>query len=76
MLETPETNVKHAALQLLRHKMLTQIATSNYPTLSPEDVNEVLLVAGLPVIVPNEINSKEVNVIKVEKETEESNGAG
>ncbi len=67
-LETPETNVKLAALKLLRHKMLVKMASNKYPSLDAEDINEVLVVAGLPVIVPEEINFKEVNVIKVEKE--------
>lgn len=67
-LETPETNVRLAALKLLRHKMLVQMASNKYPSLNAEDINEVLVVAGLPVIVPDKINFKEVNVIKVEKE--------
>ena len=63
--ETPETNVKRAALNLMRHKMLMQIASgSNMPCLYYEDVNEILLVAGLPVIVPSEINKQELNVIE------------
>lgn len=73
-IEMPETNIKLAALKLLRHKMLAQMASSKYPSLDAEDINEVLVVAGLPVIVPEEINSKEVNVIKVEKTKEDSNG--
>ena len=65
MYETPETNVKRAALNLMRHKMLMQIASgSNMPCLYYEDVNEILLVAGLPVIVPSEINKQELNVIE------------
>lgn len=75
-IEMPETNVKLAALKLLRHKMLAQMASSKYPSLDAEDINEVLVVAGLPVIVPEEINSKEVKVIEVEKTKEENNGAG
>ena len=75
-IEMPETNVKLAALKLLRHKMLAQMASSKYPSLDAEDINEVLVVAGLPVIIPEEINSKEVKVIEVEKTKEENNGAG
>lgn len=67
-METPETNVKHAAINLMRHKMLVQIAEGvSTPELSIEDVNEILLVAGFPVITPNEIHAKEVEVIKVER---------
>lgn len=63
--ETPETNVRMAALKLMRYKMLAQIAHGNdAPCLYYEDVNEVLLVAGLPVIVPAEINKKDLEVIE------------
>ncbi len=74
--ETPETNVKVAALNLLRHKMLVNLAEaakSKYSytaSIKVEDVNEVMLVAGLPLIIPEEINVKEVKVIKLN--TEES----
>ena len=69
--ETPENNIRAAALRDMRHKMLVQIAKgSAYPSLDLEDVNEILVVAGLPVIVPDEIHAKEVDVIKVDKEAE------
>ena len=72
--ETPETNVKAAALKVMRHKMLVQIGRgSSYPSLDLEDVNEILIVAGLPVIVPAEIKAPEIDVIKVEKEAEHDN---
>lgn len=62
--ETPENNVKMAALKAMRHMMLVQIGKgSTYPSLDLEDVNLILTVAGLPVIVPGEINKKEVEVI-------------
>lgn len=68
-METPETNVKNAALNCMRHKMLVQIGKgSAYPSLDLEDVNEILVVAGLPVIVPNEVNVPELKVIKSKKE--------
>ena len=70
--ETPETNIKAAALKCMRHKMLVQIGKgSAYPSLDLEDVNEILVVAGLPVIVPAEAKAKEVDVIKVDKEEPE-----
>ena len=62
MMETPETNVKLAALNLLRFKMLTKIGAGSF-YLDEQDVNEVLTVAGLPVIVPGELNKKELEVI-------------
>ena len=72
--ETPTTNVTHAAIKLGRHKLLVQMASgSRYPSLSLEDFNEMLVVAGLPVIVPEEINAKEVEVIKVEREADYDN---
>lgn len=72
--ETPETNVKMAALKLLRHKMLVEMGKGRtFPSLEVEDVNEVLIVAGLPVITPDELKAPEVEVINVEKE-EPDNG--
>lgn len=63
--ETPETNVKLAALNLMRFKAMREIANDKNPNyvLGIDDVNEILLVAGLPVIVPGEVNKKEVEVI-------------
>lgn len=72
--ETPETNVKMAALKLLRHKMLVEMGKGRtFPSLEVEDVNEILIVAGLPVITPDELKAPEVEVVKVEKE-EPDNG--
>lgn len=76
-LETPETNVKLAALNLLRFKTLCELGKDGKLStwvLRAQDVNEVLTVAGLPLIVPTELHSKEVNVIEVEKTEEDSNG--
>ena len=64
-METPETNVKMAALKLLRHKILTELASSKFPSLSVEDVNEVLVVAGLPVVLPEEVNIKNLEVMSL-----------
>ena len=61
--ETPETNVKMAALKLMRHKALIKLAKDRNYLLDIEDVNEILLVAGLPVIMPEELNKKEVEVM-------------
>lgn len=70
-LETPETNVKMAALKLLRHKALVNLAEGRTSMCYIEDVNEIMIVAGLPVIAPEELQAKEVDVIKVEKEEPE-----
>ena len=58
------------ALELIRHKVLVELSKGYSGMLNPEEVNEALVVAGLPLIVPGEDNSKEVNVIKTEKEDE------
>ena len=62
--ETPENNVKLAALNAMRFMMLMQIGKgASYPCLDLDDVNIILTVAGLPVIVPGEVNKKGVEVI-------------
>lgn len=72
--ETPENNTRQAAIRLGRHKLLVQIAKGvKYPSLELEDFNEMLIVAGLPVIMPDEIKAKEVDVIKVDKEVNHDN---
>lgn len=71
--ETPENNVKLAALRLMRFKALREIGKV-YKTdewvLRLQDVNEILTVAGLPVIVPEELKTPEIDVIKVNREDE------
>lgn len=69
--ETPDNNVRAAALRLMRFKALIEVRNStNEWVLNLRDVNEILTVAGLPVIVPEEVHVKEVDVIKVDKEAE------
>lgn len=54
-----------SALELLRYKMLVQIGQgSSVPMLTFEDINEILIVANMPVIVPGEINRKGLEVIE------------
>lgn len=61
-----------AALELMRHKMLVEMASGkNYPGLNNDDINEILIVAGMPIIVPNEINIPELDIINIKKEEEE-----
>jgi len=72
-METPETNVKLAALNLMRHKALINLAQGRSGGLYFEDVNEILVVAGLPVIIPDELNAQELKVNKVEKEEDNGN---
>lgn len=61
-----------AALELMRHKMLVDMASDKkYPSLNNDDINEILIVAGMPVIVPNEVNIPELDIINIKKEDEE-----
>lgn len=52
-----------AALELLRHKALIEIAEGGPCYLNQDDINEVFIVAGLPVIVPGEVDKKELEVM-------------
>ena len=52
-----------AALELMRFKALMDIAGDTVPPLDIKDINEILIVAGIPVIVPDEVNKKELEVI-------------
>ena len=59
-----ETNERmKAALELARFKALLDIAKGYSPSLDIDDINEILTVAGLPAIVPDEVNKREVEVI-------------
>lgn len=63
---TPANNIQMAALKLLRFKALSEMSKGGSLdewVLSIKDVNEVLTVAGLPVIIPEELNKKEVEVM-------------
>lgn len=63
-METPETNVKWAALNLLRFKAMSQMCEGKSTcTLDESDVNEILLVGGMPLIVPESFKSKELEVM-------------
>lgn len=72
--ETPENNVKMAALKLMRFKAMREMGRNNKYSdyaLTIDDVNEILTVAGLPVIVPGELEAKELKVIIGNKKEEE-----
>lgn len=64
--ETKAVKAK-TAIDLLRHKALVGIGGGHTYLLDIEDVNECLVVAGVPVIVPDELKAKEVEVIKTEE---------
>lgn len=65
MYNAEETKEKRAevAIELLRHKALMQIGKGGPCLLDENDINEVLVVAGVPVIVPGEIHKKELEVM-------------
>lgn len=53
-----------AALELMQHKALKQMAaTKSTCTLDEDDINEVLLVAGMPVLTPDSLKAKTLEVI-------------
>lgn len=66
--ETKEMRAS-VALELLRHKVLVDIGRGYPGILNVQDINEILIVAGLPVIVPGEVKTKEVTVIATEEGT-------
>lgn len=51
------------SMELMRYKILSMMASNCTPQLYIEDVNELMIVAGLPVIVPDEVNKKELEVM-------------
>lgn len=65
MYSAAETREKRAevAMELLRHKALMQIAKGGPCLLDENDINEVLVVAGAPVIIPEENHQKELEVM-------------
>lgn len=53
-----------AALELLAHKALIQMAeTKSTCTLDENDVNDIMLVAGAPLITPDSLKAKTLEVI-------------
>ena len=72
---TPQETKEHRAIvgmELLRFLMLKELSEEDkYPSIKIEKLNEVLLVAGQPLVVPEEIHKKEIDVIKVENKEED-----
>lgn len=56
------------ALELARHKLLVKMGKDHPVMLNDEDINEVFVVAGLPLLTPSELEAPEVQVIKMSKE--------
>lgn len=60
------------ALELARFKALKALDEGcSHTALTFEDVNEIFTVAGIELIVPKEVDAKEINVIDLNKEDEE-----
>ena len=55
------------ALELARFKMQVLVARGYTPALTDEDINELFVVAGLPLLEPGELE-QEVELINIKKE--------
>lgn len=44
-----------SAIELARYKMKRELERTKYPSLSLEDMNEIMLVAGVPIISEDEL---------------------
>ena len=59
-----KTEYYKASLELLRFKAMRQMALGKSTcTLDENDVNEILIVAGYPVITPESLTKKELEVM-------------
>lgn len=64
-----ETNNRtQAALELARFKMKKQMTAGRSPILDDEDLNEIFLVAGVPLLTPNELDEPDIDVIDIRRE--------
>ena len=70
---TPEeqSSIRHkAALELARYKMQVQAAKGHAPLLDDSDLNEIFIVANLPLLGPGELD-QELKMINLEREDAE-----
>lgn len=58
------------ALELARHMMMVKVASGRHPYLDDEELNELFVVAGLPLLEPGELE-QEVELINIKKEDKE-----
>ena len=58
------------ALELARHMMMVKVASGRRPYLDDEELNELFVVAGLPLLEPGELE-EEVKLINITKEEAE-----
>ena len=70
---TPQETREHraiVALELARHIALMKLAEKRTYVMDFEEFNNIMVVAGMPLVVPEEIHKKEIDVIKVNEEAE------
>ena len=60
------------ALELARHMMMVKVASGRHPYLDDEELNELFVVAGLPLLEPGELD-EELRLINIDKEAEDEN---
>ena len=58
------------ALELARHMMMVKVASGRHPYLDDEELDELFVVAGLPLLEPGELE-QEVDLINIKKEEAE-----
>ena len=71
---TPQETKEHraiVALELARHIALMKVAQNRTYMLDVEEFNNIMVVAGMPLLTPAEVTAKEIDVIKVDKVNEE-----
>lgn len=67
------TNERAAiALELARHMMMVKVARGRNPYLDDDELNEIFVVAGLPLLGPGELD-EELRLINIDKEAEDEN---
>lgn len=62
------TDRKQAAMDLARYCMSKHMALKEGIGLTEEELNMVFVVAGLPVLTPEDLGSKDLDVIAIKKE--------
>lgn len=58
------------ALELARHMMMVKVASGRHPYLDDEELNELFVVAGLPLLEPGELE-EEVKLVNITREEAE-----
>ena len=58
------------ALELARFIALERLAKDRNYLIDLEDFNKIMVVAGMPLLTPEEVNAKEIDVIQFNQEDE------